>query len=631
MIRTRSYATIPLGASDGEDFYNSFSIATWGDSLTQGIPGEREPWQDFLAASGLGFRRIYNGGIGGEDSEEIRDRMLADTARHTWATVIWAGRNDKSNFGSWGQRTIDAIADMTDALEAVGNTRYIVLAVTNNGGEYAAAGGTAAANYAEIVALNASLESIYGAKFWDVREWMISDGLAAVGITPTAGDLVDISRDVIPTSLRVDATNVHFNTVGNDAIAIGLVPLLEAMDTTDYVVGYQALVASVGAGVATEILITNQLYLGIEGATYDGKFLEAQPVYLNIYAGHFRGIAAGFDPVFTDNNTIFGTGAALVTPALIGRGNSLFGAMTGTLITSGSFNTVNGYDAGAALVDGQGHTFIGHLAGNAKVAGAGDVAVGRYALAKSTATADKATAVGFQAGYNTTTGYGTFIGSRAGIANTTGIQSVAVGTDALFANETGARYVAIGQEALESAHTTGKAIGIGFQAADNLTTGDGVFIGYLIDAPSATAAGQINISNLLFGTGATGTGTTIDAGGRIGIMTASPIATLDVNGSLATGAPVTYTADFSLALTDRDIRCNKAGSDCVMTPGSAANHTGREFYIMNLSASYAVVSNASNIKQINGANTTAVCPVGQGKWARIKSDGSNWAIMAFGG
>lgn len=630
MIRTRSYATLPLGASDGEDFYNSFSIATWGDSLTQGIPGEREPWQDFLAGAGLGFRRIYNGGIGGENSEEIRDRMLADTARHTWATVIWAGRNDKGDFGSWGQRTIDAIADMTDALEAAGNTRYIVLGVTNNGGEYAAAGGTAAANYAEIVALNASLESIYGAKFWDVREWLIANGLTVMGITPTAGDLIDISRDVIPTSLRVDATNVHFNTDGNEAIAIGMVPLLEAMVTTDYTLGYRALVAALGSGIAADTVQTDVLYIGMDKAVNGGKFLEAQPVYANTYAGHLRGISANFDPVTTTDNTIFGYGKLDTTPDTWGRGNSIFGSNAGALITDGSFNTVMGSYAGENIDDGVGHTFIGHLAGQAKVSGLGDTFVGRYAGGKST-SANAATYIGYQAGYNTVGGDGTLVGYQAGVAVTSGRFNVAVGNLALGANQTGSRYVAIGDDALRNAVTTGTAIGVGYGAADNLTTGSGLFLGYLVDAPSATASGQIVISNLIFGTGATGTGTTIAAGGKIGIGTAAPVTTLDVQGGLATGAPVTYTADFSLANTDRDIRCNKAGSDCVMTPGDAANHTGREFYIMNLSASYAVVSNASNITQITGSNSTAVCPIGQGKWARIKSNGSNWVIMAYGG
>jgi hypothetical protein len=631
-IRNPPTVTSVLAGEAGVSLYESFRLATWGDSLTQGIPGEREPWQTYLAAGDLGFRQIFNGGYAGQDSEEIRDRMLAATGKHSWSTTIWSGRNDKSEFGSWGQRTLDAIAAMVAALTAAGNARYLILGVTNNGGEYAAAGGAAADNYAAIVAINAQLATIYGARFWDVRSYLVNEGMAAVGATPTVDDLIDIGRDVIPTSLRVDATDVHMNSLGNEAIAIGMTPLIQAMHTDSGItMDAQAVMASLGESFASRKVITDVLYIGSEATVYDGKFLEVQPLQLNIYAGHFRGISDDFDPIFTDNNTIFGTGDQAVVPDMSGRGNSLFGSMTGTQLTSGSFNTVNGFVAGENLVDGQGHTYIGHLAGNAKVGGAGDVGVGRYALAQSTATAEAATAVGFQAGYNTLTGYGTFLGYRAGIANTTGIQSVVVGHDALFTNLTGSRYVAIGHEALKLATTTGKAVGVGFQIADNLTTGDGFFAGYLVDAQSATAAGQINIMNCLMGTGATGTGTTIETGARIGINIATPLATLHVGGGVATSAPAIKTADFSLTPTDKDFICNKAGSDCVATLGDPANHIGRELYFMNYSASFAVVCIASSIGQVNGTNTTAICPVGAGKWVRLKASSASWRIMAFGG
>lgn len=631
MIRTRSYATLPLGASDGEDFYNSFSIATWGDSLTQGIPGEREPWQDFLAGAGLGFRRIYNGGIGGENSEEIRDRMLADTARHTWATVIWAGRNDKSDFGSWGQRTIDAIADMTDALEAAGNTRYIVLGVTNNGGEYAAAGGTAAANYAEIVALNASLESIYGTKFWDVREWLIANGLTVMGITPTAGDLIDISRDVIPTSLRVDATNVHFNTDGNEAIAIGMVPLLEAMVTTDYTLGYRALVAALGSGIAADTVQTDVLYIGMDKSVNGGKFLEAQPVYGNTYAGHLRGISANFDPIVTLDNTVFGYGKLDTTPNMYGRANTIFGSNSGAVLTTGSFNTLHGAYAGTSLTTGTGHVFVGHLAGDAKVGGTGDTFVGRYAGAKSTST-NAATYIGYQAGYNTVGGDGTLVGYQAGVSQTSGRFNVGLGESALALNQTGSRYVALGYSALSAAVTTGTAIGIGYAAADNLTTGSGVFIGYNIDAQSATAAGQLSIQNIIFGTGIDdGTGTTVSSG-KIGIRQTTPLCTLDVSGSFGLGAPVTKTADFSLAITENYVICNKAGSSCVVTLGSASAQAGRRIVLQNYQAGQTVTSLNTNVVPLGGgAAGTAILAAGAGKWAELVADGTNWTIMAAGG
>ena len=71
--------------------------------------------------------------------------------------------------------------------------------------------------------------------------------------------------------------------------------------------------------------------------------------------------------------------------------------------------------------------------------------------------------------------------------------------------------------------TTGEGnTGIGYQAGDNLTEGSqNIVIGHQVDAPSATADGQITIGNLIFGTGATGTGTTISSG-NIGIGSNAP-------------------------------------------------------------------------------------------------------------
>ena len=504
-IRTQTRST-SLAGDAAVALYESYSIATWGDSLTQGIPGERTPFQDQLAAAGLGFRRIYNGGIGGQNSEQIRDRMLAATDKVSQSIVIWAGRNDKSDFGAWGSRTLAAIAAMVAALDAAGNSRYLVLGVTNNGAEYAANTGTNADNYNAIVALNAQLATIYGSRFWDVRSWMVTSGLSAVSLSPTAGDLVDIARDVIPTSLRVDATNVHFNSTGNQAIAIGLVPLLEAMHSgLDFGATYGALVAGTGAGFAAESITTQTLYLGQDKAVNGGKFLEAQPVYGNTYAGHLRGISPNFDPVVTLDNTIFGFGETGVTPDLYGRGNSIFGSRAAPAATSLNFATLQGSFAGASLVDGSWPTYIGRAAGQSKVTGVPDTFIGGYAGNKST-SANPATFGGYQSGYNTTTGDGTFYGVQSAVGNTTGRFSVALGNFALGANATGSRYVAIGDDALKAANTTGKAIGIGYGVATNLTTGDGVFVGYNTNAPSATAAGQIAIANLLFGTGATGTG-----------------------------------------------------------------------------------------------------------------------------
>ena len=73
-------------------------------------------------------------------------------------------------------------------------------------------------------------------------------------------------------------------------------------------------------------------------------------------------------------------------------------------------------------------------------------------------------------------------------------------------------------------------IGLGAMAGANLTTGsNNIVIGYNVNLPSATGSYQLNIGNLIFGTGINGTENAISSG-KIGIGTAAPAARLHVAG-----------------------------------------------------------------------------------------------------
>lgn len=93
-------------------------------------------------------------------------------------------------------------------------------------------------------------------------------------------------------------------------------------------------------------------------------------------------------------------------------------------------------------------------------------------------------------------------------------------------------------------------------------------------------------------------------------------------------APVTKTADFTLADGEDDIINNKTGSACVVTLGAASDYTGRSVWIKTIQAQ-AVNSASSNVVPLaGGAAGTAILTGTAGKWARLKSDGNNWVIMA---
>lgn len=201
-------------------------------------------------------------------------------------------------------------------------------------------------------------------------------------------------------------------------------------------------------------------------------------------------------------------------------------------------NTVFGYMAGAGLTTGNDNIAIGAaaLATTSANTGANNIAIGSNAMLVSN-----------------TGGNNVAVGGSALVANTTGNQNMAIGVSALVRNTTGSDNIAIGQNALSN--TTGNsniAIGsgagqvgifpffndtmvgyqtnqnanagildtteLGYQAGFNNTGWDSTFLGELSGqnvttanndiligfnalAPSATAGSQLNLGNMVFGTG----------------------------------------------------------------------------------------------------------------------------------
>jgi hypothetical protein len=119
----------------------------------------------------------------------------------------------------------------------------------------------------------------------------------------------------------------------------------------------------------------------------------------------------------------------------------------------------------------------------------------------------------------------------------------------------------------------------------------------------------------------------IDSSGNVGIGVAAPVNKLEVVGSFGRGAPVTKTADFTLADTENWLIVNK-GSSCTVTLPAASSWTGREFTIKVITA-HAVVSAtaASIVPRIGGAAGTAILPATDGAWATLVSNGTTWEIM----
>ncbi|MDI1346597.1 MAG: SGNH/GDSL hydrolase family protein, partial [Pseudolabrys sp.] len=197
-----------LSYASTENILNNTNIAAWGDSLTAVTAGSyTNVYLNILAE--LDNKNIYNGGVSGETSTQIKTRMLAATSKYSWPTIIWAGRNDFSS-----PSTVEAnIASMVAALASVGNTNYIILSILNGPGEP-----SGSASYNQIISINNFLASTYGSHYLDVRTYLIQSGLSVAGIATSTQDQIDYGNDVPATDFRSDSI-VHLNVAGYTVVA----------------------------------------------------------------------------------------------------------------------------------------------------------------------------------------------------------------------------------------------------------------------------------------------------------------------------------------------------------------------------------------------------------------------------
>ena len=99
------------------------------------------------------------------------------------------------------------------------------------------------------------------------------------------------------------------------------------------------------------------------------------------------------------------------------------------------------------------------------------------------------------------------------------------------------------------------------------------------------------------------------------------------NNKQGVGAPVTKTADFTVADGDIWYINNKSGSTCTVTLPAASSWTGRTLTFKNMQAQ-TLVSASSNVVPIDSTSAgTAILLAVVGNWATMVSDGTNWIIM----
>jgi len=111
------------------------------------------------------------------------------------------------------------------------------------------------------------------------------------------------------------------------------------------------------------------------------------------------------------------------------------------------------------------------------------------------------------------------------------------------------------------------------------------------------------------------------------VLTANGPNTAPSWGISTTAAPVTKTADFTLAATESWVINNKSGSTCTVTLPAPSAYTGRQVTFKNMQAQL-LVSASSNVVPIDSTSAgTAILLDVIGNWATMVSDGTNWVIM----
>lgn len=97
----------------------------------------------------------------------------------------------------------------------------------------------------------------------------------------------------------------------------------------------------------------------------------------------------------------------------------------------------------------------------------------------------------------------------------------------------------------------------------------------------------------------------------------------------AGGAPVTKTANFSVANGETWLINNKSGSSCTVTLPSASANTGRELHFQNYQAQTLVSASSNVVPLAGGAATTAILQAVAGANATLVSDGTNWVMTQY--
>ena len=633
---------------------NYYKVAVWGDSLADICA----PWM----SCSLTHHSVFYGGVSGQTSTAIKNRMVADTEKASYITVIWAGKNDFSD-------PITVKANIATMVAAVQGGRYVVLSITNSSTEP-----LGSANHTAITQLNTDLAALYPGHYLDVRAAWIA------AYNPSLPqDVIDYGNDIPPTSLRADT--VHPNTEGAIIIAASVAAYINALSTeantqlfayqdvnklTDYFPPVNVLSVNDGGEIRYggqwllrgDANLGNYFFVQSGNTTATGTFnygigkncllnntsgshnigIGLQALYNNTTGD--RNIALGYSALYDNtsgyNNFALGRGA--LSKNTTGLNNTAIGDSAAELVNSGSFNVAIGYKALSSATTSNGAVAIGSGALQRSVNVYNITAIGNGALSAAFA-GNGVTAIGSECLASATSAYGV----------------TAIGDSALLNNTTGDYSTAIGQNAGRSITTASGCVFIGYETGKNETTSNKLYIENS-DSSSPLIYGEFNtdmvrINGMLYARKTTEqlrleydasnyASFTVDASGNLTLTTTGTTPSVYI-GTLRSGVkitPVTTTA--SPASTDSGVvYTNEGDADgaTITLPTAAA---GLQFIAYVQTAQTLTITAgtgdtiriASNVTAAAGSITSAVVgssvtltAINATEWVALSSVGS-WSV-----
>lgn len=429
---------------------NSAHVSAFGDSLMATLGGYDNtiPYQYGL----LSKQTIFNGGVGGQRSDQIKTRFIAFPNKG-WGQIFWEGKNDVIQ----GISTSVVIQNVADQVALLTHNRYVVMGVIKSNVET-----TGTARAIAVDAINAGYASAYGVRYFDVNAYLRTQG------DGSANDIADVAAGILPRSL-MQADGIHLNAKANGLVATKLFT-----DYGQYLVTTEDKIISSNNSPALNVSNLPQFSLA-KGGKYQiggGQVLYLPDQTVNtqcIFVGNGGSELLG---VNAKQNTSIGIDAFY--NLINGIGNVAIGSAAMYFAVNNTACTAVG---GSALnkATGNNNVGIGNSAGLGIVAGIENVAVGRNAMAGANGSGN------------------TLIGDVAGGLGAT-----------TFNNNTG-----VGWHIFISV-TGSNNVGLGSGVGTTLTSGSkNLIIGKDIEFVSNTASNQVVIANLIDGLGATGTGTTM--------------------------------------------------------------------------------------------------------------------------